>query len=217
MVSLFLGFACVDQAAWPKPRHDFGQARIRDGEAALASTEHPEVADHSLIHVPGTMHYDRPGQRVAIGRVQSLEPDRVTMSADIERTRSIGSSGGRVRVRLIGEALEPSRMSGVGAPSMGNQVRPHAALGEVHQVKPRSARGKGEVGDADKIPVADAVVMLLQSIERTPQQTGIYLALDTFWPSECEPSSCGSRSKAGKRKIDKKTAGKYQDIELQHQ
>jgi len=100
---------------------------------------------------------------------------------------------------------------------MGNQVRADGAVGEVHQMKPRSARGKGEVGDADKIPVADAVVMLLQSIERTPQQTGIYLAGGTICPSECEPSSCGSRSKAGNRKIDKKTAGKYQDIDLQHQ
>src|ERR1700688_505873 len=117
----------------------------------------------------------------------------------------------------MGEALEPSRMSGVGAPTMSNQVRAHAAFGEVHQVKPRRTRGKGEIGDADKIPVADAVVMLLQSIERTPQQTGIYLAPDTFRPSECEPSSRGPGSKAGKREIDKKTAGKYQDIELQHQ
>jgi len=71
-------------------------------------------------------------------------------------------------------------MSGVGAPPMSNQVRAHAAVGEVHQVKPRCARGKGEVGDTDNIPVADAVVMLLQSIERTPQQTGIYWAVDTF-------------------------------------
>jgi hypothetical protein len=89
---------------------------------------------------------------------------------------------------------------------MGNQVRAHVAVGEVHQVEPRCARGKGEVGDADKIPVADAVVMLLQRIERTPQQTGIYLAFDTFCPSECEPGSRGPRSNAGKRKIDKKTA-----------
>jgi hypothetical protein len=57
--------------------------------------------------------------------------------------------------------------------------------------------------------------MSLQSIERAPQQTGIYLAVDTFCPSECEPGSRGPRSKAGKRKVDKKTAGKYQDIELQ--
>ncbi len=100
---------------------------------------------------------------------------------------------------------------------MGNQVRARAAVGEVHQVKPRCARGKGEVGDSDKIPVADAVVMLLQSIERTPQQPGIYLAVDTVCSSECEPGSSGPKSKAGKRKIDKKTAGKYQDIELQRQ
>src|SRR5882757_3662887 len=108
-------------------------------------------------------------------------------------------------------------MSGIGAPTMGNQVRAHAAVGDVHQVKPRCARGKGEVGDADKIPIADAVVMLLQSIERTPQQTGIYLAVDTFCGSACEPGSRGPRSKAGKSKIDKKTTRKYQDIELQHQ
>ena len=100
---------------------------------------------------------------------------------------------------------------------MGNQVRAHATVGEVYQVKPRCARGKGEVGDADKIPAADAVAMLLQSIERTPKQTGIYLAIDTVCSSECEPGSGGSRSKAGKRKIDKKTAGKYQDIKLRRQ
>jgi hypothetical protein len=99
---------------------------------------------------------------------------------------------------------------------MGNQVRAYAAVGEVHQVKPGCARGKREIGDTDNIPVADAVVMLLQSIERTPQRTGIYPAVDTFCVTECEPSASGHRSKAGKRKIDKKTAGKYQDIELQH-
>ena len=107
-------------------------------------------------------------------------------------------------------------MGGVGAPSMGNQVRAHRAVGEVHQVKPRCARGKREIGDADKIPVADAVVMLRQGIERAPQQTRIYSAVDTFCPSESKPCSRGPRSEAGKCKIDKKTAGMYQDIELRH-
>ena len=60
---------------------------------------------------------------------------------------------------------------------MRNQVRAHAAVGEIHQVKSGCARGKGEVGDADKIPVADAVVMLLESIQRAPQQTGVDLAV----------------------------------------
>jgi len=100
---------------------------------------------------------------------------------------------------------------------MGDQVRAHAAVGEVHQVKPRCARGKGEVGDADEVTVADAVLMSCQRIERTQQQTGIYPGVGTFAPSECDPRYGGPGSKAGKRKIDKKTAGKYQDIELQHQ
>ena len=58
--------------------------------------------------------------------------------------------------------------------------------------------------------------MALQSVERTPQQAGIYRGVDAFRPSESEPSACGPRSKAGKRKIDKKAAGKHQDIELRH-
>jgi hypothetical protein len=214
--SPILGFVRVDQAAWPKPRHDFGQAGIGDGEAALASTEHAGVADHSLIDVPGTMHHERAREGIAVRRVQSLEPHRVTMSADIERTRSIGSGGGRVRVRLIGEALEPTRVRRVGPSSVGNQVRPDAAVRDVDQVEPWCPRRKGEVSDADKVSVADAVLMSLQSIERTPNQTGIDLTVDAVRSSESKPRSRGPTSKPGKRKIDKKTAGKYQDFELQH-
>jgi len=84
-------------------------------------------------------------------------------------------------------------------------------------VKPRCARGQREIGYADKIPVADTVVVLLQSIECTPQQTLVYLGVDTFCPSECQSGSRGPSREAGKRKIDKKTAGKYQDKELQYQ
>ena len=98
---------------------------------------------------------------------------------------------------------------------MGNQVRAHAAVGELHQVKPRCARGKGEVGDADKIPIANAGVMLLHRIERTPQQTGSDLTVDAFCSSESEPRSRRPRSKTGKSKIGKKASRKYQDIELQ--
>jgi hypothetical protein len=107
-------------------------------------------------------------------------------------------------VRLIGEALEPTRMKRVGPSSMGNQVRSHAAVIEVHQVEPWCTRRKGEVSDADKVSVADSVLMSLQSIERTPNQTGIDLTVDTVCSSEGKPSSCGPRSKAGKRKMIKK-------------
>src|ERR1700722_4812292 len=53
-----LAIVRVDQAPGPKPCHDFGQARIGDGEAALASTEHAGAAYHLLIHIPGAMHHD---------------------------------------------------------------------------------------------------------------------------------------------------------------
>jgi hypothetical protein len=62
---------------------------------------------------------------------------------------------------------------------MSNQMRLHAAVSEVHQVKPRCSRGKGEVGDTDNISVADAVAVSLQRIERTSKQTGIDPAVDT--------------------------------------
>src|SRR5258707_13669412 len=92
--SWLLGFVRVDQAAWPKPCHDFGQAGVGDGEATLAATEHAGVADHFLIHVPGTMHHDRARERVAVRRVESFEPHRAAVGSRIKRTRSIRSAGG---------------------------------------------------------------------------------------------------------------------------
>jgi hypothetical protein len=77
----------IDQAAGPKDCHDFGQAGIGDREAALASTQHAGVADHVLIHIPGTVHDDGPGEGVAIGRVESLEPHRATMGTGIDISR----------------------------------------------------------------------------------------------------------------------------------
>jgi hypothetical protein len=94
-------------------------------------------------------------------------------------------------------------------------MRSHAAVAEPYQVEPRCTRGKGEVSDADKVLVRDEVVMSLQSIERTPKQTGSDLAVGSFCSPESEGSAGRSRSKAGKSKSDKKTTGKYQDVEFQ--
>src|SRR5271167_2894202 len=204
----------VDQAARPKPGHDFGQAGIGNGEAALAAAQHAGVADHFCTHVPRTMHHDRPGEGVAVGRVESLEPHRVTMGTDIEGTRSVGSRGGRVRARLVGETLEPSGMSRVGTPSMGDEMRAHAAVGKIHQVESRCTRGKGEISDADKVSVSDAVAMSLQSIERAPKESGSYLAVDSFGSPKSGPRACSSRSHAGESNLDKRTTGNYQDVEL---
>jgi len=89
---------------------------------------------------------------------------------------------------------------------MGHQVRLHATVSKVHQMEPRRTRRKREVRDADKVPEADAVLMSLQRIESTPQQTGSDLVVGTVGLSESEPGSRGARSEADQRKIDKGTA-----------
>ena len=71
-------------------------------------------------------------------------------------------------------------------------------------MEPRCTRGKGEVSDADKVSVGDAVVMSLQSIERAPKQTGSYLAADSFRSPESGPSACRRSSQAGKESLTKK-------------
>jgi hypothetical protein len=97
---------------------------------------------------------------------------------------------------------------------MRNEMRPHTAIAEIHQVEPRYARGKGEVSDTDEVSIADAVVMPLQSIERAPKQTGSDPAVESLCFSESESSPHGPRSKAGQRKIHEKPTRKYQDVEL---
>jgi len=184
---LSLSFIGVDQAPWTQPRHDFGQAGVCDGEASLASTKHAEMADHLLIHVPGTMNHDRPRKCVTVAWVQSIEPQRMTVRTHIASACFIGSGGGRIRAGLIGKALEPSRMRRVGAPAMGNQMRLYAAISEVHQVEPRCTRRQREVSDHDKVSVADAVVMPLQSVERTPQQAGCDFTVNTVCSRRSEP------------------------------
>ena len=61
---------------------------------------------------------------------------------------------------------------------MCNQMRPHAAVGQIHQVKPPGTRGKREVSDAYKVSATDAALMSLQGIERPPKQSGTNLPVD---------------------------------------
>ena len=82
-------------------------------------------------------------------------------------------------------------------------------------MKPGHTRRQREVGDADKVVVPDAVLVLLQSSERTTKQPAIDFTADTLYSPDSECCSRGPRSKTGKCKIDKKTTGNYQDTELQ--
>lgn len=214
---LYLGFVRINKPACPKSHRDLGQAGFRDRKAALTSSEHAGVADHLLIHVPGTVDHDGSRQRIAIRRIEPLEPHRTTMSTLVERARSIGAGGSRVRARLIGKAFEPSCVRRVGAPAMRHQMRLDGAVGGIYQVEPRCARGKGEVYDADHVLINDAEPVSIQSIECAPQQAGIYLPVGSHRPPERELGACGHRSNPGKGKIDEKTARKYQDAGLQQQ
>ncbi len=78
---------------------------------------------------------------------------------------------------------------------MGDQMRSHAAVGELDQVEPRCTRGEGEISDADKVSVGDAVVMPLQSLERALKQTGSYLTTDSGHLRKSGPTA--RRSQAG--------------------
>jgi hypothetical protein len=98
---------------------------------------------------------------------------------------------------------------------MGDQMRAHAAISEIHQVEPRCTRRQREVSYTDEIPVVDAIVVPLQGVERATQQTGVDLGVDTFRPSAGQLCCRRCGSEPGKRKIDEKAARKYQDLELQ--
>jgi len=72
---------------------------------------------------------------------------------------------------------------------VGYEMGLDTAVGEVHQVKSRRTRGKGEISDADEVSVSDALLVLIQSIERTPKQTRGYLAVSAFRSSVSKPYS----------------------------
>ena len=49
---------------------------------------------------------------------------------------------------------------------MSNEMRAHAAVGEIHQVESRRTRGKGKVSYSDEVSVGYAALMSFQSVER---------------------------------------------------
>lgn len=204
----------IEKAPGTQFCHDFRQAGAGHSETAFAATGHAEMGDCFVADVPGTMDNNRSGEGVAIGQVQSLKPDRMTMGTDIGGTCSIGSCRARVRAWLIGETLQPPRMQGVGAPPMRDQMRAYAAVGEVHQVEPRRMRGQGEVRDADKISVRDAVAVPFQRVERAPKQGRRQWATDTIRSLNGGSSDGRGGSHTGQRETEKMTTGICQDVKF---
>jgi hypothetical protein len=64
----------------PCPHREGGPAG--DSKAAFAATGHAEMADHFIADVPGAMHNNASGEGVVIARIQSLEPNRMSMGSD---------------------------------------------------------------------------------------------------------------------------------------
>ena len=161
---------CIEKAARTQLRHYFRKGGSGDREAAFAATEHAEMTDHLVTDVPGAVHDDAPSKSVVIALLQSFEPNRMAMGADIGRTGPIGPFRARVRAWRIGEALEPPSTQWVGTPSVRDEMRTYGAVGEIHQMKSRRTRGQREIGNRNAITVGDAVAMSVQRIQRAQEQ-----------------------------------------------
>jgi hypothetical protein len=80
---------------------------------------------------------------------------------------------------------------------MSDEMRADATFGEIHHVKPRRARGKGEVSDADEVSVTDAVLVPLKRVKRAAKQAGSYLAAGSARLRRCAACARGCRGQAG--------------------
>ena len=69
----------------------------------------------------------------------------------------------------------------------------------------------------DSLRAREHFAGFLESIQRAPQQTGVDLAVAAVRSAESEPRPGGRGSKTRECNIDKKTARKYQDIQLRRQ
>src|SRR5690242_10899740 len=93
-----------------EPLQDLRQARVRQGETSFAAAENAMGLRQLRAHVPGSVHNDGARKRVVVGRIETGQPDRAAMRADIKTVGSVRTRGGGVRLGFVGEALEPARV-----------------------------------------------------------------------------------------------------------
>src|ERR1041385_5823072 len=135
----------VYQAAGTEPFEYFGKIRGVQREAAFATAQHAMRPRHRGTDIPGAMHHDRAHERVVIAGIEPGEPDRAAMLAGIHALGAISARGRGIRTGGVRKALEPARVPGIGTPAMRNEIRFHAAAGEIDNVKPRQAGWQGEI------------------------------------------------------------------------
>jgi len=141
----------VDQASGAETFQNFRKARCCQSEAPFAAAENAVRARHLRTHIPGAMHDNRAGARIVIAGIQSRQPDRPAVPADIDAVRAVRARRCRVRSRRIRKALEPAGMPGIRAPSVRDQIRARAAAREIDNVKSRATRCRSSAASARRM------------------------------------------------------------------
>ena len=60
-----------------------------------------------------------------------------------------------MRLGLVGEALQPAGVGGVGPAPMRHQMRADPSARDVDQVKPGAPRGQREIGNRDEVAIGN--------------------------------------------------------------
>ena len=106
-------------------------------KASQAAAEYAVIEQNFRTDIRRGMNDDCAGLGIAIARVETGQAQGTAVGPLVDIVGSVGSSRGGMRSRLIGKPLQPSRMRGIGTPSMRHQVRAYAAAGNVQQMKSR--------------------------------------------------------------------------------
>src|SRR5665213_2507252 len=118
----------VDQVTGSERVQYVVETLLGQRKAAVAASDDAVVAGHLGAHIPGRMHDDRSGLGVAVAGFKAAEPKRAPVGTDIGAACQVGALGCGVRVQLIREVLQPSRMRRIRAPSVRHQISGDACL-----------------------------------------------------------------------------------------
>ncbi len=103
------------------------------------------------------VHHDRAVERVGIGRVETVEPDRHAEPPHIPAARGVGAAAGGMRAVEIGIALEPAIVLGVRAIAMADVEAFDPLAVQIDKMEPTVSGMQTEVRDPDDIAPPDPV------------------------------------------------------------
>src|SRR4051812_47798086 len=101
----------INHVPRPQAGHDFLEALVAKGKTAFAAAQDTVSTGHFGADIPGTMHHDAAGLRIAVAGVQPGQADGTAMGADIIAIGAEGAGTGRVGALRVGETLQPAGMA----------------------------------------------------------------------------------------------------------